>query len=56
MTTGCTCSTPGCGGLSPTRDGRCEQCEIDARPPGLGKTIKQIVNRVLNGPDREAGE
>ena len=56
MTTGCICNTPGCGGLSPARGGRCEQCEINARPPGLDKTVRRIVSRVLNGPDREAGE
>ncbi len=56
MTTGCTCNTPGCGGLSPTRDGRCEKCEINAMDKGLAKTLRQIVSQVLNGPEPEAGE
>jgi hypothetical protein len=56
MTTGCICTTPGCGGLSPTPEDRCERCEIDAMPPGWEKTVRRIVSCVLNGPDREAGE
>lgn len=41
MTTGCTC--PSCGGLTGQRGEPCRGCQIDAMPPGIGKTFSAAV-------------
>jgi hypothetical protein len=64
MTTGCTCSTPGCPGIAPERDSQCPRCEIEATDTRPARGMRQIIHRVLDGPadrwytlvgDREAG-
>jgi hypothetical protein len=67
MTTGRTCGTPGCAGIAPEPDGRCQRCRIEAMPPGPARTLRQIIHTALNGQetrgdaltagrnDREAG-
>ena len=54
MTTGCTCRTPGCGGLAPQPGGRCPGCQTAAMPPGAARTLREIVQAVLYGRDISA--
>jgi len=49
MTTGCTCGSPGCGGIAPGPGERCPRCQIDAMPRGAGRTLQQIIHAVLYG-------
>jgi hypothetical protein len=49
MTTGCACSTPGCGGITYGPGDRCTRCEIEAMPPGAGRALRQVVHAVLDG-------
>jgi hypothetical protein len=63
MTTGCTCGTPGCDGITYWPGDRCARCRNEATPSAL----KRAVLRLLDGPqlapggqpgqqaDREAG-
>jgi hypothetical protein len=55
MTTGCTCGTPGCGGIAHERGGQCPRCQIEAMPPGAAWTVKQIFCTGLYGRDIEGG-
>lgn len=54
MTTGCVC--PSCGGLTPQRGEPCRDCEIDAMPPGIGKTVSAAAHRILYGERIQAAE
>jgi hypothetical protein len=56
VTTGCTCGTPGCGGVAPAPGGRCPQCETAAMAPGPARTVRQIIHTALNGPDLTTGD
>ena len=55
MTTGCTCGTPGCGGLAHERGGQCPRCQIEAMPPGAARVVKQILCAALYGRGIEGG-
>jgi hypothetical protein len=56
VTTGCNCRTPGCAGISYDPGGKCGRCEIDAMPPGTGRTLRQIIYTALNGCEPRTGE
>jgi hypothetical protein len=49
MTTGCTCGSPGCGGIAHEPGGRCPACQTDALPPGAARTVRQIIQAALYG-------
>ena len=51
MTTGCSCGTPGCQGITYEPGGRCPRCQIAATRPGIAWTVRQIIHAVLYGPD-----
>jgi hypothetical protein len=55
MTTGCSCGTPGCGGIAHERGGQCLRCQIEATPPGAARIVKQIFYTALYGRDIEGG-
>jgi hypothetical protein len=55
MTTGCVCGSPGCGGIASEPGGRCAGCQVDAMPPGAGRTVQQIIHAVLYGADVPRG-
>jgi hypothetical protein len=51
MTTGCACGSPGCGGIASAPGEHCARCQVDAMPPGAGRTLQQLVHAVLYGAD-----
>jgi hypothetical protein len=55
MTTGVCCPTCA-GGISPSKDQPCRDCEIDAMSPGPRKAIAVFVRDHINGiPRQESG-
>ena len=51
MTTGCTCSTPGCPGLAHERGGSCHGCQIGIPPRDADRTLRGIIHTALFGRD-----
>jgi hypothetical protein len=56
MTTGCSCGTSGCQGITCEPGGRCPRCQIAATPRGIARTVRQVIHAVLNGPDISTGD
>ena len=56
MTTGCNCRNPGCTGITCDPGARCRRCEINAMPPGAGRTLRQVIHTALNGRQPRPGE
>ena len=54
MTTGCTCGTPGCGGVAPERGGTCRNCQIGITPQGAARTLRGLIHTALYGRDAVA--
>ena len=54
MTTGCTCGTPGCGGIAPMPGGTCRNCQIGITPQGTARTLRGLIHIALFGRNAAA--
>jgi hypothetical protein len=60
MTTGCTCQTPCCPGVTYRPGHRCARCRIDATPSALKRAVMEEVggsmrSRACGGPVSDGG-
>lgn len=51
MTTGCTCPTRGCGGITAVAGTPCTRCTFTARHP-VPHAARRLAERLLSGPQR----
>jgi len=51
MTIGCTCETPGCGGIAHAPGGPRPDGESDAMPPGAARALRQGAHTILTSRD-----